>query len=218
MNFIPLIIESVALACGVICFKYITPRLLRIFVLLMLLTCINECAVVPFLRTYDPWSVNIVYNVFSFIDMAAWLYLFFRLYTSRNMRMMIITGAVVCFVYSLFEILFQHSWYVMHFDSFRLYGIFIILLCMRYFILLTKKTYHDLLTDPVFWLCAGAVCFHSIFFVNLTTVAENNYWQLKDSMGVFLLFNNIANILYYSCICMCFIACYIKYKYSPNRI
>ena len=140
--------------------------------------------------------------------MAIWFYVFYKINTKPSIRYFIIASAIVSFLYSFIELTFLNDWRHLHCDSMRLYGLIIIFLSAYYFYQVMMKPYHNIFSDSIFWICAGCFLFQLIFFINLTTLANAKYWNLKSSGFVQHLLQNIAIFCYYCCITIGFILCY----------
>ena len=202
------ICEIVAFIVGLIAYKTIRPAFLKPIVFLLSITVLNECLIIPYFISLKKNHNNFCYNVFTFIDMAIWFYVFYKINTKPSIRYFIIAGAIVSFLYSFIELTFLNDWQHAHCDSMRLYGLIIIFLSACYFYEVMMKPYHNIFSDSIFWICAGCFLFQLIFFINLTTLANAKYWNLKSSGFVQHLLMNIANFCYYWCITIAFILCY----------
>ena len=198
----------VALIAGLIAYKTIRPAFLKPIVFLLAITVLNECMIIPYFISLKKHATNICYNVFALIDMAIWFYVFYKINTKPSIRYFIIAGAIISFLYSFIELLFLKDWQHLHTDSMRLYGLIIIFLSACYFYQVMLKPYHNIFNDSIFWICAGCFLFHLILFINLTTLANAKYWNLKSAGFVQHLLQNIAIFCYYCCITIGFILCY----------
>ena len=192
------------------------PKYFYAIVIVLFLTVVNEVVVVPYVKANKLFNRNIAYNVFSIIDMTGWFYVFFKIHAlDKKRRSWISWGAFLCFVYSGIELSMSGGWKNLHPNSFRIYNVVIILSCMSYFNLMMKREYHNFLNDQVFWVCSACFLFHLIFFINITTLAENSYWKVKDADQIFNILNNVANSCYYLLLCTAFLIC--SYKRRLNH-
>ena len=210
------IFEIIAFIAGLIAYKKIRPAFLKAIVFLLAITVLNESLIIPYLISFKKGSNNFCYNVFSFIDMATWFYVFYKINTKASIRYFIIAGAIVSLSYSFIELIFLKDWQHLHTDSFRIYELIIIFLAIYYFYQVMLKQYHNIFSDSIFWICAGCFLFHLIFFINLTTLNNGQYWNLKSSAFILKLLQNIANLCYYCCITIAFILCYYS-KYLETK-
>ena len=215
MNLIS-IFEIVAFIAGLIAYKTIKPTFLKPIVFLLAITVLNEYLVIPYLVSFKKGFNNYGYNVFSFIDMATWFYLFYKINTKPSIRYFIITGAIVSLSYSFIELTFLKDWRQLHTDSFRVYELIIIFLSTYYFYQVMLKQYHNIFGDSIFWLCAGCFLLHLILFINLTMLNNGQYWNLKSSSFVQHILQNIAIFCYYCCITIAFVSCYYS-KYLETK-
>ena len=206
------ILEVIALIFSLVAFKATRPVFLRILTLLLFITVVNEIFIIPYIPSH-----NFGYNIFSFIDMLVWFYVFFNIHTNKRIKCGIVIAAIFCFSYSFIELEYISGWYVMHINSFRLYELCIIAFSTLYFYEINKKDYHNLFTDPLFWFCSACFIFHLLLFLNFTTINEKNYWHLQNSRLVFLILQTVAITFYYVLICIAFSICYYKYKETHQK-
>ncbi len=211
------IIEIVALLSGLIVYKTIRPDFLKIIVALLLITVINECLIVPYIKMTGIINRNYAYNIFSLIDISIWFFTFYKIETSSAIKKIIVGAAITCLTYTLLELNFLKSWEQLHPDSFRVYNIMIVAMATRYFYRIMLKEYHNILLDSFFWVSTGCFLFHFIFFVNITMLAEDRFWDEKTSRLIFNFLHNIANILYYNCLSIAFYVCYLNYNRAPKK-
>ena len=127
------IVETVAFIAGLIVYKTIKPAFLKPIVFLLAITVLNECMIIPYFISLKKNYNNYSYNVFTFIDMAIWFYVFYKINTKPSIRYFIIASAIVSFLYSFIELTFLNDWRHLHCDSMRLYGLIIIFLSACYF-------------------------------------------------------------------------------------
>lgn len=210
--------EILALIIGLACFRASRELYIKAIILLLLLTVINEVIFIPYIKSHHLFNRNIAYNIFSIIDMATWFYVFYEILQQAKVRKWIIAAAIGAFAWTAIE-LFNKGWHNIHPDSFRFYEVCLILFSLYYFYLILKKEYHPVFGDPNFWLCSACIFYHSTLFLTFTTLAENNYWELKNAMEVFTTLHSITNVVYYLMLCGAFIACYFNYrqqKYSQG--
>ena len=116
--------------------------------------------------------------------MGCWLYVFRQILRGRKIRRAILPAALILFVYSIIELQLR-SWHHLHADSFRLYEVFILLLSCSYLYGTFRIDYYVLVRDPVFWICAACIVYHSILFLNFTTLSMNRYWYLPNANHIF---------------------------------
>lgn len=200
------IFQSIAFLCGLAAFKVIKPYYLKWLVPLLGITVLNEVVVVPYITRNFSASRDLAYNIFSLLDMGIWLYIFFEVHKGRNIQKWIIPGGAVIYIYTFIEIYFK-GWAVLHTDSFRLYEIVILLLSCSYLYGVFRKEYHKLVTDPLFWISAACISYHSVLFLLFTTLAEHSYWYFRGADEVFNYLQVIGNIFYYLFLSFAFVAC-----------
>jgi hypothetical protein len=217
MIYTQVIAELLALLAGVVAWKIITPAYLKIVVLLLLVSVINEAFVVPYCHVHNI-SNNVPYNLFSFIDMPTWFYVFYRIHKHNKTASIIPWAALGCMAFSLIEISFisKLHWGQLHYHSFRVYDILIIAFAYSYLYRILRKDYHSLVNDALVWVCFGCLLFHSIFFLNLTTISFPSYWKMKEAKSIFFILQSIAIILYNLFLCFAFTSC-IYFKYRPLK-
>lgn len=204
--------ELLSLATGLITYRVIRPVYFNVITVLLFLTVVTEIIIVPYVKVNDIFNRNIIYNVFSFVDMLSWYYVFFIILKGYNIRKWVPILAVVSFSWTAIELSKPNSWNYIHPDSFRFYECSIIFLSLTYFYEILKKNFYPVFSDPNFWICSACIIYHSLLFLTFTTLLENNYWSLKDADTIFLAIHNFTNIFYYTLISFAFISCYYKNK------
>ena len=212
MPVFPFVSEIVALCTGFIFIRYTRLYILRIFFLLLILTVVMEGVLIPNCKIWWDIRRNVVYNIFSLIDMSIWFLFFIRIFLAKRSKFFIAFIWIACLGFSLIELFYLKSWASFHTDSLRFFNLVAILLSIIYLFQLLKKEYHLIFSDPVFWLCAAGICFNSIFFVNLSTFAEAKYWKGLEPGRVFYILQCTAMGIYYLFICFAFITSYYNYK------
>ncbi len=206
------VLEVISFITGLITYKALRPKFLQLIVLILGITVIHECLVIPYLIRVSPTRINLSYNIFSLIDMLTWIYIFFRILSQTSFRNPVIILSALSILYSLIELTVIKSWFSPHTDSFRFYEISLILFTLFYIYLTIKEEYHNLLYDPLFWVCCAIIAYHSILFLSFTTIRERNYWHLKNAKEVFRVLQTINNICYYVLLCITFIICKFKFR------
>lgn len=198
------IIQFIAFLCGLIAWKRVRPPYTHWIILLLGLTVVNESIIIPYVMYHRR---NVDYNVYSFFDMATWLFVFYQVHKGKAIQKIIKPAAAFLFLYSLMEIYWK-GWGFLHTDSFRAYEIVILLLSCSYLYSIFRVEYHVLVYDPIFWIAAACIIYHAILFLNFTTLAENGYWFFKGSRKVFDVLQVIGNIFYYLFLSFSFFSCF----------
>jgi hypothetical protein len=213
MNYLT-VIELAAFFSTLLAWKITRPVYLRWVSAVLAFTLLNESILVPFVEGTKLLNQNILYNAFSLVDMFIWLFVFFSAATNPRYRRIIAVTGILCLFYSLLELFFLRNWKYFHVDSFRLYELAIIVFAVIYLVSLLSKAYHNLLGDLFFWCCAACIIYHGILFLNFTTVAEHNYWKIKDAARIFFILQEMASVFYYLLICAGFLIFFLKYRGS----
>ncbi len=209
-----LIIEYFSFIVGLFCFRSISPKYLRWIVLLLGITVLNESFIVPYIHIPKVYNRDTSYNIFSFFDMITWYYVFFRMLRASPAKKWIpvIAGLVVGF--SVVELTFLGSWKTLHTNSLRVYSLTIILLSIYYLYRLLCEKYHNLILDPLFYICCACLIYQGLLFLNLTTEADLTYWKLKYAIRFFHELQITSNIFYYLLLCVAFFVCYYRDRMS----
>ena len=206
--------EILAFAIGVVLYARLEVHFLKLFTWLLGIDALNETLIWLSSDVYH--FRNLLYNVFSFLDMSFFFYLFYSINDKGNARK-IIVGVFAClYVFSLVE-LFMKGWMVFHVNSLRCYNVSMILLCCYFFYLLFGKDYFEISTDPIFYLLFGVFIYQSLLFVNFTTISFSKYWKLANARKYFKMMQNINNVCYYSLICVSFIISYYNRRRALAR-
>ena len=206
MKLLIFLLELLALLAGLLAWKRSRPAAIRTITLLMIFTVSVECYGQFFKTAPYPSYTMLVYNIFSFIEMSCWFYFFYQLYTTPVRRKIILFLGICYLAFAFVELFTYHNWrYTFHTDSYRLYSLCIIFLSVLYlWDLILRKEFHPLNKDGVFWLCAGALIFQSVFFVHLTVLNIPSFHKDMASIRAFNQLLDIANVLYYSLICVAY--------------
>lgn len=212
MNYYVFALELATFLISLYSFSLIQARLQQLLSFLLFLTVLNEAWLVPWVQKKDPWFTNVAYNAFSLVDITSWFVIFFLIYKKETLRLLIVMAWFACMGYSLWELCLTKGWKLFHTDSFRVYNICIIVLSFTYFYQKMREKYYNYSTDPHFFICAATFFFHSILFINLTTMAEKTYWKVPLAQKVFFLLHDIGNTFYYLLLSLSFIICYYRLR------
>lgn len=198
-------LEISALIVGLIRWKQIQPTAFRWLILLLFLTVLNETILtdhrIPALRLNN----NLLYNVFSLIDMCVIQYMLFRIEAFQKIKRIILLSIAVNLIASIVELQFYSGWLQFHTQSFRLLNISNMLICLFYFRKVIVEHKISLRKDTIFIFCTGLFMYHALLFINFTTVSIPSYWQLPSAMLIFQLLHLSANLIYYTFIIMLFL-------------
>jgi hypothetical protein len=195
-DYYPLILQALSLMIGLAAWNAVRPAF-RMLIILLAVTVLNEALVVPYLETKHQGYINLAYNLFSLLDMVTWFFLFYHIMSAGLMRKLTIVVAIFLLSASVTEIFLIKGWTVFHTESMRFYNLSIVLLSLAYFYNIISRRYYIMHTDPFFWICAACLIYHTLLFLNFTTLSEYNYWKMKYSDDVYYLLQNIANTCYY---------------------
>lgn len=205
------VFQLLAFVAGLAVFRKAGLVYVRVLIVLLAITVINELVVVPYIKQNNLFNRNVAYNIFSLLDMAAWFFILHRIIQSRTGNRLTIVFAAVAFAWSFLEIN-SSGWNALHVDSFRFYEVAVILLSIYYLYTLMKREYYRFIDDPKFWLCSAVIIYHSVLFLSFTTLVENNYWNIPEANSIFVIFVNINNVIYYTLICAAFASIYYRHR------
>jgi hypothetical protein len=201
------LIEWACLVVGLLCLRPWTPVPVKVITGLVLVTVINETWVAPYVHFFPYYNKNTSYNIFSFLDMGAWFYLFYALFPPGRKRWVLVAAAGV-YAYSLVELCRPRGWVRLHTDSLRVYDLVMIAFSCIYLYGIARKEYHRVRTDPYFWLCAACLFYQCMLFLNFSTLGQSSYWLIEGARYIYYLLQAATNILYYLMISVAFIICY----------
>lgn len=209
------IFELVAFCFGLLALWRSRPKHIVTLVTIVGLTCLNELLSKLFVVSTPDKLLR--YNIFSLIEMSAWLiYFSLILKGTKSTKWLILSIWVTVFIFSLIELFGYRGWGRFHTDSYRLYSVSIIVLSVTY---LSKTiTYNNIyrpVKDPLFWFCSGAMIFHAVFFIQLTIVNMKLFLDDPKSIIIFNILLAVANTFYYSFLCLGFYTSY-KSKQQTN--
>ncbi len=205
-------IELFVLIIGLIVWKTVRPKYLHSIIILIGITVLHEMVIVPISKSTHLFKRNISYNIFSLIDIAFWYFIFYKINSVNRISKWFFLIAALIFLFNLFDICFISGWKQFHTMSFKAYNIFMVLLSAYYFYSILQKEYHSIFSDPLFWICSAVFLYHALLFINLSTIAYNNYWNLKNSHEVFNILQTIGVTTYYLLLCIAFLVGYYNHK------
>jgi hypothetical protein len=208
-----LILELITILSGLFFLRKGRPGSLYFILVAIILATFNENIFIHHSKHWWNISRNIFYNAFSLIDISLWFIVFFKIFSENKlMQKVVIFGSTTILIYSLLEIFYLRSPNQLHTDSLMSWSAFVVVLCLVYFSDVLKKECHLLSRDPSFWLCAGAICFNAVFFLNLQTIGATEYWENAGTALIFDVLQCAAIFLYYLFICFAFIVHYYNYR------
>ena len=213
MLFVLFIVELLTLITGLFSLSKNRPVILYPILGLTLLALINENIIIAHSQQWWGISRNLCYNIFSLVEISAWSFIFYIIFSKYpNLKRFVIISWAFIIIYSLIELFFLYSFNEFHIRSYMFFCIFSLACACIYIVLVTIKDYHQLSTDPTFWLCAAAISFNSVFFINLLTIADSRYWKLSHATEIFDVLQSSALIIYYIFICTAFITSCYSYR------
>ncbi len=199
--------QVIALISGLIAWKQIRPAYLRLIVFILALTVVNESFVEPYIDATKVTSADLAYNIFSFFDMAVWLYIFYRIHKQSRISGYVLALTTALFVYSIYDIYANTTWYKLHIISMMTYSFSIIMLAFIYLFRTLSLRFHDFRNNPLFWVSAACVIYHSLLFYNFFTLTLYDYWEWDNAILVYDLIQLLDNIFYYGLLTITFVVC-----------
>lgn len=199
------------------CFLY-RAYYFRLITILLGVTLFNEYVFTVYFCRPLHIHLNVAYNVFSLIDMGIWCYIFYKIYAGHRAQKFVLPFAAAIFLYTFAELFFLKGWTVMHIDSFRVYELFIIVLSIVYLYGILKLEYYSVNTDPLFWMCAACILYHSILVLTFTLRIDAGYWKFKNAKEVFFFLQVLTDASYYLLLCCMFISGIAYSRYQKKGI
>ena len=197
---------------SLVTYRVSEPAHLTVLRILLVLTAVNEVWIVPYVKANHLFNRNILYNLFSLVDMGCWFVILYVLTGHRSLVAgLILLGALSAFGWSFVE-LYATGMKHLHLNSLRYYEVLIILFSLYYLYQLLGKEYHPILSDHDFWISSACIVYHSLLFLGFTTLSETNFWKLSNADEVFRILRNITNVFYYLLLCFACLAAYYKYN------
>ena len=214
MDYIFLMFVFFSFITGLASLRFAKPVISIVLILLLFLTFLLEFKL-TFIKPTDfiKHHRNLFYNIFFLVEATSWSVIFYSVFENPKIKKFIFPVFAAVLVYSIVELCFIRNWNTINTDSRRLYSLVVMLLSISYLYSTFEYDYFDVFMEPKFYLCSGCVLFHGIMFVNLTTMAENNYWKGFGSSDIFHTLQEIANCLYYFLLCCYF----VTYFYNHRR-
>ncbi len=194
-----------ALAVGAFYWRRTKPAAFRWLILLLFLTVLNESILtdhrIPSLRLNN----NLLYNTYAIIDMLVLQWIFYQIEAFHKIRRFILFSIAINLIANFLEAQLYAGWLQMHAQSFRLYNISNMLICLYYFRKVILEHKLSLRKDTIFIFCTGLFVYHALLFINFTTVSIPGYWELPSAMLIFQLLQLSANLIYYAAIITVFL-------------
>lgn len=207
-----LILQLLTIGTGLFCLRRRGPVLLWIVWTIRVLACINENILVPHVKDWWGISRNVCYNIYAVVDTITWALIFIIIFIKYS-----IAKKLVVYI-SLFLILSKIIEINMKGIQ-QIASVSLILFCgacmvasVCYFAKILNPDFHDLKTDPAFWICCASLSFHSVLMVNLITVPYTAYWTQNFSTVTFNIIQVIAITCYNIFICLSFIFSTSRYS------
>ncbi len=207
------VLEFIAFMIGLMVYNAIKPIYLKLILIILFITLINEVVVVPYLKVVHV-NRNTAYNIFSVIDIIVWLVIFMKIHSKEPRYKWLIVLSGLCLAICLFELVFVNGWGVFHTTSHRLYDILIVCYTALYFYRLLQKPYFVLYTDSVFWVCLACFMYHALLFLNFTLLSDYYYLEFKNSREIYRTLQFLYNSFYYPLLTIAFVVCHFNYKYK----
>lgn len=209
-------LELIAFIMVALSFKKITPVFLKWLVLLLGVNFLNDAVFIPYVKMHRLFPRNVAYNAYSIMEITVWFYIYYHVFRRGMATRIILIVFIMVIGYSFLELSLLKGWHQFHTDSYRIYELCMITFASMYLYQLLKLRFHRLYNDALFWLSCANLIAHSILFVNLTTIAEKNYWNLENATEVFRTLNAVGNTFFYSLISIGFLSCFF-YKHQTRR-
>jgi hypothetical protein len=211
------ILQVIVIVTGLACLRKGGPVILNLLLVINILGFINENLIVIHSREW--WNVkrNVFYNLYSFFEILCWMFIYYQVFIKTIMKGTVIFFGCFILLYSLLEVFVFYGPEVFHTLSYACFSMFSLSFSGIYIFKINGKGYHNLTTDPVFWICAGAICFQSVFLVNLFTLLDPGYWEHAAAQQVFHMLQSIALIIYYILLCIAFILFYCRHQQESTR-
>ncbi len=198
--------EILACLTGLAAWKSANPVYLKIIIILLVITSVNETIEESLPMLIKREYRMIIYNCFSLLEIGFWIF-FFSMVFSGNKKLfrLLVTLSGLVLLFSTVELFGYRGWKRLHVDSYRFYSLCIILFSVLYLLKIIKlnDVYYPT-KDPLFWFCAGCIIFQSVFFVHLTVINIRAFNNDRESIRVFNTLLDLANIFYYSLLCIGF--------------
>ena len=211
------ILEGILIITGLFCLRKGGPVILFLLLFLIVIDFINENVIVTHSMQWWKISSNVFYNAYSFLEILCWVFIYHHIYAKANIKGIIIFCGAFILIFSLLEVFFIYSPDVFHTLSYAGFSMFSLCFSGVYLLKINSMAYHSLHDDPIFWLCAGATCFNSVFLVNLSTMLDPIYWLHTQALQVFHILQSVALIIYYLFICIAFILFYCRHRQGIYR-
>ena len=210
MLFYEHILQFIALITGLKCWRKMSLKYLRVIVLIMALTCLNESIVI---QKIDEVNTDFAYNIFSIIDMIVWSFVFYKIYIGKQMKMFLFIPLSLSILYSIIDILFLTGIRKLHLNSLMSYDMSIVLLAGNFLYSLLREEFYQPVNDPLFWISAACIGYHSLLFSNFVTLwLPQQYWDQSLANNTFDIVNLSAAIFYYLLLSIAFVTC-TNYKF-----
>jgi hypothetical protein len=211
MFYLNFISEILALATGLFLFKKIAPVALRLLVLILIFTVINEGF--AYFKVYNKAGINksYFYNVFFVVELISFFLIYYLTYQSRKYKRFIVAIFIFSTTVALYFLLTKGAG---GFNPFFLNAVCFCLLVFGFayfYFIYNSPEVNNISRDPLFWFSTGIIVanFIHLLFVNATFI--ESFKNNPGSKQVFQTINTVGNLFYYGCIITSFI-CSSRYR------
>ena len=219
MNYTIIVLVSIAFLTGLATIKVVKPSFLLWLIVLLGITLLAEGLVnLAHNKIIFIGSVNLVYNIYSVINIIVLFYIYYNILQNTKLAKWVLPICIFVVGSSIIELCVVGNCQTICTVSLRIFSIVIILLSLCYLFISLALPYHNIFRDPYFYICAACILYHGLFFVNLTTMAEKNYWANAGTLKTFHILQDTASFLYYSLLCCTFLICYYNHRQRKRTI
>jgi hypothetical protein len=214
MFYISFFLEVLALLIGLVLWRRLKPPALRLIIVLLFITVVNEG--LTFYEVFRRFGINkhIFYNCFFLLEIILFCLLFIRVYKKGRHRQVVkLTMVLALILCSIFTGIFGFTFFNRYF-LIVVGGSLIFLGLIHYHFIYVSTVIMSIFRDPIFWLSSGLIMVNFIYLLFVAATFIPSFRSDLASREVFQSLNSLANVFYYGCIITAFI-CSSKF---PMRV
>ncbi len=154
---------------------------------------------------------NLIYNLYSLIDIGVWFYVVFTILKNQIPRYIAVFLTLIVYTSSFIELFFYDNINQFHTTSFCLYELILILISIYYLYFNLKIDYYSFSDNIHFWIIAACIIYHSISFLKFTFMGlYSSSKNIQSAAFGFYLLGLLSNLLFCIFICIAFMNDYFN--------
>ena len=204
-----LIISSIpAIVClltGIVLYRRLQPKWLRLFIYFLLLTMAVE-VIATFYSQYFKKSNHFIVNIYLPLSFGFYFFIFYKTFETKKNKIICSITFIIYLLFFLCDIIFIEGFYSFNSYSYSLGSILIVFCCLLYFMwLFTSDRVMNYFKIPMFWISTGLLFFFvgSLVEMSLFKYMMNNHLDIDGRIYQFIMIT--LNIVLYGAFTISFL-------------